>query len=154
MGYADSANSEKGLLDEVKDFFGQANLSFRLFDSWVPRRESFESGVNQLLGSCFQNCAGHDALVQSTTDVMQGAGHGVAEAANRYCPELAKNAALAALPIEAMAAKAVAALVGREITLVGGFIRRRDPRSNSRSATMRSFGPPAEGLHSYKRMRY
>lgn len=96
--------------------------SFGIFDNFVPSRESFESGARQLLGGpCEHNCAGHDAMAKSTADVMQGAAQGVAEAGNRYYPELAKNAALAALPVEALAAKAATALAGREITLVGGF---------------------------------
>jgi hypothetical protein len=104
-----SANNEKGFWSKVSDFLGQANRSFGLFDSWVPSRESFEGGVKRLLGPCFQNCDGHNALVQSTTDVMQGAGQGVAEAANRYYPEVAKNMAASAVPLEALAAKALSA---------------------------------------------
>uniref|UniRef100_UPI001BFEBB74 hemagglutinin repeat-containing protein n=1 Tax=Janthinobacterium sp. JC611 TaxID=2816201 RepID=UPI001BFEBB74 len=111
-------NSAKGLLDKVTDFFGQANRSFGLFDSWVPSRASFESGVNQLFGPCFQNCAAHEVLVQSTTDVMQGAGQGVAEAGNRYYTELAKNALLTTLSVEAIAAKAAATALAEQSAML------------------------------------
>lgn len=56
----------------------QANRSFGLFDGFVPSR-------------------------RSTADIMQGAALGVAEAGNRYYPELAKTAVLAALPEAALA---------------------------------------------------
>lgn len=104
-----SANNEKGFVDKAKDFLGQANRLWGLFDGLVPSRGSFESGVNQLLGPCFQNCDGHNALAQSTTDVMQGAAQGVAEAANRYYPELLKNM-LAAGAIEVATAKTMVLL--------------------------------------------
>jgi|GEM_PF-2487904 len=104
---AESANSG-GVWDKVSNFFSQASRSFGVFDNFLPSRESFESGASQLIGPCFYNCTGHDAVVQSTADVMQGAGQAVAEAANRYYPDLAKNALLSAVPEMALAKVAVA----------------------------------------------
>lgn len=129
--------------------------SFGIFDNFVPSRESFESGARQLLGGpCEHNCAGHDAMVKSTADVMQGAAQGVAEAGNRYYPELAKSAALAALPVEALAAKAATALAGREITLVGGFYQAEgSAHSSFRSITTRSFGIRGEERLSCRRRK-
>lgn len=88
-----SANSGGPTIGQrVSNFFSQAMRSFGIFDNFVPSRESFESGARQLLGGpCEHNCAGHDAMVKSTADVMQGAAQGVADAGNRYYPELAKK---------------------------------------------------------------
>lgn len=84
----------------IVNFFEQANRSFGIFDSWVPPRESFESGARQLLGGpCDYNCGGYDANVKLTADAFQSAAQAVAEAGNRYYPELAKTAVLAALPL-------------------------------------------------------
>jgi RHS repeat-associated protein len=117
-----NGTESKSTWQKTKDFFGQAMRSFGLFDGFVPSRASFESDASQLLGGpCDYNCEGHNASVKSTADVFEGAAQGVAEAGNRYYPELAKNMALAALPVEAIAAKAAAALAGREIMLVNGF---------------------------------
>lgn len=105
----DSANSGPTIGQRVSKFFSQAMRSFGVFDNFVPSRESFESGVQQLLGGpCEYNCAAHNIILKSTADVMQGAAQGVAEAANRYYPELVKNALLTAVPEMALAKMAVA----------------------------------------------
>lgn len=94
-----SANTEKSFWERVKESPGQFYRLWGLFDSFVPNRSSFEGGVgSSFFGPCFQNCDGHNALVQSTSDVMQGAGQGVAEAANQYYTQVGANMALGALP--------------------------------------------------------
>lgn len=94
-----SANTEKSLWERVKESPGQFYRLWGLFDSFVPNRSSFEGGVgSSFFGPCFQNCDGHNALVQSTSDVMQGAGQDVAEAANQYYTQVGANMALGALP--------------------------------------------------------
>jgi RHS repeat-associated protein len=108
-GASQSANRGPTIMQTTSNFFGQAMRSFGIFDSFVPSRESFESGAQQVLGGpCEYSCTGHDAAVRSTADVMQGAAQGVAEAGNRYYPEVARNALLTALPEMALAKTAVA----------------------------------------------
>lgn len=100
MGIPVSANNEKSFIDKAKDFLGQANRMWGVFDGFVPSRASFESGTSQLMGGpCEYNCAGHDAAVRVTADVFEGAGKDVAEVGNRYYPEVAKNIVLSALPV-------------------------------------------------------
>lgn len=79
---------------QAKDFLGQLNRSFGAFDSFVPGRGSFEGGVERLLGRCSFDCTNHNVIAGEMADVFQGAARGVAEAANRYYPDLAKQAVL------------------------------------------------------------
>jgi RHS repeat-associated protein len=94
-----SSNSSASILDKISNFFSQANRSFGFFDNFVPSRASFESGIRQLWGVCDYNCVAHDAFVKSTADVMECAAQGVAEAGNRYYPELVKPTLFSALPL-------------------------------------------------------
>lgn len=104
VGATNNVGESKSTWQKTKDLFGQAMRSFGVFDMFVPSRASFENGASQLLGGpCDYNCEGHNASVKSTADVFEGAAQGVAEAGNRYYPELAKNVLLSALPELALA---------------------------------------------------
>jgi len=50
------------------------------------------------MGPCLYGCEQYEFIARQTTDIMQGAAQGVAESANRYYPEVAKQAVFAAMP--------------------------------------------------------
>jgi RHS repeat-associated protein len=103
-----AAGMVTNVLDGINKIWAQANRAFGVLDFLNPSRASFESGVTQqFYGPCFENCGEHNYLVKVTADVWQENTRGVLEAGNRYYPELAKNALLSAVPIEAIAVKQI-----------------------------------------------